>query len=338
MLPRQVLFTVLVLVALVFVGMVGFHFLEDLPLFESLYLTVLSLTTVGYGDIAPKTPIGRSFTMGLVLIGVFTIFYAMTALIRAVVSGELRTNFGRLQMERALGSLKNHIIVCGYGRMGRLVCREFSKAKMPFVVIDCKEEAIRNFQMEHGVAIAGDATSDKDLRHAGIERAKTLITVMASDADNLYTTMSARLLNPKVYIVARMEDPEAEKKLERAGANRIVSPYQIGGTRMAQAVFRPTVVDFIDLATKREHIELQMEEMTIGAGSPLARLALRDCKILADLSVLVVAVKKLTGHMLFNPKGETVLEPGDTLVGIGHQEELDKLTEIATRDGKPSSA
>lgn len=322
------------LVTLVMVGAVGFHWLEGLSLFESLYLTTVTLATVGYGDIVPKTPAGRTFAMMLMLIGVFTVFYAMTALIRVVVSGELRTNLGRIQMERALGTVKDHIIVCGYGRMGRLVCREFSRAGLPFVVIDKDAEAVRDFQANYGLAIVGDATSDEELRHAGIERARALITVMASDADNLYTTMSARLLNSKIYIVARMEDPEAEKKLQRAGANRIVSPYQIGGMRMAQAVLRPAVVDFIDIATKKEHIELQMEEATIVPHSPLAGIALRDCKLLAELHVLVMAIKKASGHMHFNPKGETVMEVGDTLVAIGHQEQLDKLSAVAAAASK----
>lgn len=337
MLPRQVLLTFLVPVVLVLAGMVGFHLLEGLSLFDSLYLTVITLTTVGYGDVHPRTPAGRVFTIALVLTGVFVVFYAMTALIRVIVSGELRATFGKRHMERALALLKDHIIVCGYGHMGRFVCREFSRAGLAFVVIDTDAEAVRDFQLPGGLALVGDATSDEVLRHAGIEQARAIVTVMSSDADNLFTTMSARLLNSKVFIVARMEDAQAEKKLLRAGANRVVSPYQIGGNRMAQAVLRPTVVDFIDLATQKEHIELQMEEAAIVPQSSLANTKLRDCRLLADLRVLVVAIKKSGGHMLFNPKGDTALEAGDILVAIGPQEQLDKLSEHASKAAPATS-
>lgn len=244
-LPRRLVLLPLVPASLILLGTVGFYLLEGMSLFDSLYLTVITLTTVGYGDLYPHTHGGRLFTIFLSLGGIFTMFYAAAEVIRAIVSGEVRTALGRQRMERSLAEMKDHMIVCGFGRMGRLVCKEFEAEKVPFVVIDRHMELLENFQMPHGLALHGDATSDEVLRRAGIERARALVTLVASDADNLYITMSGRLLNDQMDIVARAEDERSEQKLLRAGASRVVSPYIIGGSRVAQAVLRPTVVDFI---------------------------------------------------------------------------------------------
>ncbi len=329
MLPRSIFLTLIVPPVLVLAGTVGYHFLEGLSYFESLYFTVTTITTVGFGDFVPKTTGGRIFTMGLVLSGVFTMFYAATAIIRMIVSGELGEQLGKQQMERTLAQMGDHIIVCGYGRMGRLVCGEFSRADIPFVIIDENPELLRGFALPGGVSLAGDATADEVLKHAGIERARALVTVMASDASNLYTTMSARLLNAKLFIVARVEALQSEQKLIRAGANRVVSPYQIGGSRVAQAVLRPNVVDFIELATRTEHIELQLEEASIDRASALVGVNLKDSRLRSELKIIIVAIKKSAGNMIFNPVPETVLEQGDILLAIGHKDHLARLEEMA---------
>ena len=232
-------------------------------------------------------------------------------------------------MERELAHLKNHVVVCGYGRMGRLVCNEFSREHTPFVIVDEREEILKDFRLKHGIALVGDATSDEVLRRAGVERARGLVTVMASDANNLFTTLSARLLCPYLHIVARVENPQSEQKLVRAGANRVVSPYQIGGVRVAHAMLKPTVVDFIDLATRHGHIELQMEEAQVGAQSSLSGCKLKDSRLRTDLRIIIVAIKKKEGEMVFNPDPELVLHAGDILVAIGHKEHLRQLDELA---------
>jgi voltage-gated potassium channel len=329
LLPRRFLLTLLVPTALLLIGTLGYHFFEGISYFDSLYLTVITVTTVGYGDLYPHTAPGKVFTILLLLGGVFTLFYAVTAIIRAVVSGEVQDILGRQHMERSLAALRDHLIVCGYGRMGRLVCHEFSKQGMPFVVIDNNAELLEGFALEHGIALHGDATMDEVLRRAGIGRAKTLVTVAASDADNLYITMSARLLNEKLFIVARAEEAASEPKLVRAGANRVVSPYQIGGVRVAQAVLRPTVVDFIELATKTEHFDLQIEETQIAADSPLTGATLKDSRLRQDLGVIIVAIKRASGQMVFNPPPETALAAGDILIAIGDRQHLDRLEGLA---------
>jgi voltage-gated potassium channel len=329
-LPRRYVWLIVVPVGLIVAGTAGFTLIEGWSLLDSLYVTVITLSTVGYGDLAPKSAAGRVFTIFLVLGGVFTLFYAAAEVIRAIVSGEVRAIFGRQRMERSLAELKDHLIICGYGRMGRFVCKEFETRRLPFVVIDHDPDALADFDLEHGIALAGDATSDEVLRHAGVERARYLVTVVASDADNLYVTMSARLLNDKLFIVARAEDEEAETKMKRAGANRVVCPYSISGNRVAQAVLRPTVVDFIELATRTEHLELQIEEMAVSPRGRLAGITLQESGLRRERGIIVMAIKKPDGKMVYNPFGETRLEAGDILIALGNRKQLDEFDKLAS--------
>jgi voltage-gated potassium channel len=328
--PYQRLVLILTIpVLLLLLGTLGYMAVEGWSLFDALYMTAITITTVGYREVHPLTPHGQIFTIFLALGGVFTIFYAATELVRGVVSGEVRHVLGRQRMERSLAGLNNHLVVCGYGRMGRLVCRDFSSRGLPFVLIDRSEELLRGFDLPHGVALAGDATSDDVLKRAGVERARSLVTVAASDADNLYITMSARFLNERLFIVARAENEEAEKKLVRAGANRVVSPYAIGGQRVAQAVLRPAVMDFIELATRSEHLELQIEETGVQPGSSIAGRTVRDSGLRRELGVIVVAIKKPDGRMQFNPDSDLRIEAGDVLITLGHRQQLDRLEQLA---------
>jgi voltage-gated potassium channel len=315
---------------LIVTGTIGYAVLEGWPIFDSLYMTVITLTTVGYGETHPLTTPGRVFTIILLLGGVFALIYAGTEVIRSIVTGELQNSLGRRLMERNLAELKDHFIVCGFGRMGRRVCREFSVERLPFVVIDSEPKTLDRFEMPYGISLLGDATNDELLRRAGIQKAKAVVIVVASDADNLYVTMSARLLNEKLFIVARADTEAAEQKLMRAGANRVVSPYAIGGFRVAQAVLRPTVVDFIELATAAEHLELQMEEAQISSHSALAGTNLKDSRLRQDQGIIIVAIKKRSGHMLFNPSADAVIEAGDILITLGHRKQLDRLDKLAS--------
>ena len=328
-LPPRLIALMSVPFILVVAGTIGYSVIESVGVLDAMYMTVCTLSTIGFADVQPKTDAGKVFTIILILVGVFTFLYTATEMIRTVVSGEVAEMVGQQQREQALREINKHIIVCGYGRMGKLVCQEFGRNGVPFVLIDVSEEVLRDVDLAHGLTLVGDATADDVLKKAGIDRARALVTVMASDADNLFTTMSARLLRSDLFIVARAEGPESEPKLLRAGANRVVSPYAIGGTRVAQAVLRPAVVDFIELATRTEHIDLQLEETRLGPGSPLAGCALKDSRLRADLKVIIVAIKKQAGKMVFNPAPEAVLEPGDTLVAIGHRDQLSQLEKLA---------
>jgi len=330
-LPRRFWVLVLLPMVLVVIGTFGYPIIEEeYTLFDGLYMTIITLSTIGYSETHELSNAGRVFTICLILSGVFTFAYSASEIIRSVVSGEIANFLERQKMERALSHLHDHIIVCGYGRMGHLVCKEFSRLNKQFVVIDQNESQLKEFHLPGGIALHGDATSDVVLKQAGIERAKSLVTVMASDADNLFTTMSARLLNASVTIVARVEDIQSEEKLRRAGANRVVSPYHIGGTRVAHAVLKPTVVDFIELTTRTEHIELQLEEAKIAERSTLAKRTLRETRLMADHHVIIVAIKQKSGHMMFNPPPDTVLDVGDILVAMGSRAHLATFGALAS--------
>ena len=315
-------------VLLMAAGTAGYRLVEGWGLFDALYMTVITISTVGFQEVHPLSQAGRVFTMLLTLGGVFTLFYAATELIRLAVSGEMRGVLGRQRMERSLAEIHDHFIVCGLGRMGRLVCQEFSREGLPFVIVDRAPELLADFRVPHGIPLQGDATSDEVLKRAGVLRARGLVTAAASDADNLFITMSARLLNEKLLIVARAEDEGAEAKLLRAGANRVVSPYVIGGQRVAQAVLRPAVMDFIELATRSEHLELQIEEAEVRAGSALAGRDVRESRMRQDLGIILVAIRKPDGRMVFNPEPEARLETGDVLIALGHRDQLDRLEQL----------
>ncbi|HTU89745.1 MAG TPA: NAD-binding protein [Gemmataceae bacterium] len=332
MVPRRYFILILIPIALMIAGTAGYYFLDDrYSLIDALYMTVITLTTVGYEEVYPLTPSGRIFTIVLLLVGVLTFFYAVTELVRVVISGEVQQLLGRRRMERSLTELKNHMIICGYGRMGRRVCGEFSRRGLPFVVIDRRADLLRDFDLAHGFALEGDATSDAVLRHAGVERARALVTVAASDADNLFITLSARLLNDKLFIVARAEGELAEEKLCRAGASRVVTPYAIGGLKVAMAVLRPAVVDFIELATGAEQLDLQIEETLIHPHSHLAGVTLHASGLRQDLGVIVVAIKKENGQLVANPPHDAVMTPGDTLITLGARRSLDRVEILANR-------
>lgn len=232
-------------------------------------------------------------------------------------------------MEINLTGLRNHMIVCGYGRMGRHVCQVFSASQLPFVIIERQPANLEGFKMPHGLALNGDATSDDVLKHAGVERARALVAVVGSDADNLYVTMSARLLNDNLLIVARADDERSESKLLRAGADRVISPHILGGYVVAQAVLRPNVLDFLNLATRSAHLELQIEEAQLAEGSSLVGVPIKDGRFRKDLGLIIVAIKKPTGQMLFNPPPETTLAAGDILIVLGDRPHLDAFEKLA---------
>ena len=326
---HHLLIPLVVLVVLLVGGTLGYKVVGGWDLFDALYMTVITITTVGFHEVRPLGSTGRLFTMALALGGVFTAFYAAAAFIQAVVTGEIRTVFGRQRMESQLAHLDNHLVVCGFGRMGRLVCEEFSAAGLPFVVIDRNPGVLQDFSMPHGIPLGGDATADEVLKQAGVGRARALVSTAASDADNLYIAMSARFLNDDLFIVARAESDGAKRKLLRAGASRVISPYVIGGHRVAQAVLRPNAMDFIELATRSAHLELQIEETELREGSKLIGDSLKTSPIKSELGIIIVAIKKPDGKMLFNPGPESMLEGGDVLITLGHRQQLDRLESLA---------
>lgn len=329
--PRALVGPTLTLIGLTVIGTVGYEVIDErYSLLDSVYMTLITITTVGYQEVHPLSGSGRIFTMLLLLGGVLTFFWAAGEVVQVVVSGQLQKALRRRRMERSLNDLDNHFIVCGYGRMGRHVSMHFSEHGYPFVIIDENPDLLKGFSLRHGIPLVGDASSDPILKKARIDRARALITVTGDDADNLFITLSARLLNEKLYVVSRAEDESTQEKLLRAGASRVVTPYVLGGVSIAQAVLRPTVVEFIDLATGSEHIELQMEEVHLKQGSSLIGMPIMESMLRKQHGIFIIAIKKKSGKMEYNPPGDTVLEIGDTLVALGHRRELDYLKKVAS--------
>jgi len=229
--------------------------------------------------------------------------------------------------KRKLTNYKDHYIICGYGRMGSIVCKELKDKGISFVVIEKNPVPLDDKDI---LILYGDATSDETLKRAGVERAKGLVSVLPTDAENLFVVLSARELNPDLFIVARASDEGAEQKMLRAGANRVVSPYHIGGLKIAHIILKPAVMDFIEFATKSGNIELQMEEVTIKEGSKLGGLALDECGIGRELGIIVVAIKKPTGRMEFSPTSRSIIQVGDTLIALGEISKLKVLEGMAS--------
>jgi len=325
---RQLLLAVIAVGIVVALGTVGYVVIEGWAVFDALYMTVTTVTTVGYSEVHPLSPAGRAFTIVLIISGVGTLFYVLGNVARLLLEGELRTVFGKYRIEGKMRTLSDHYIVCGYGRMGKRICKELKAKPLPFIVIEKNPEFIADLQRDGLMAIEGDATRDEILVQAGIQRARALVSVVGSDTENLYIVLTARGLKKDLYIVARAGEEGSEQKLLRAGANRVSSPYLIGGMQVAQALIRPAVVDFLELATASEHLDLQMEEFTVARGSRFAGRAVCDCGMDGDRGLIVVAVKRSNGHMEFNPGRETLLGEGDKLIVLGQPASLKRLEDI----------
>jgi voltage-gated potassium channel len=319
----------LIIIVIAF-GTAGYQLIEGWNFLDALYMTIITLTTVGYREVHELSSRGMIFTIVLLMVGVGTFLYALSAGAKIILEGELQELFGRKRLEKKIKELKGHYIICGYGRMGKIICRELKAKNVPFVAIERNGDFLNN-RLDDFLGISGDATNDDILREAGIERAKGLISVLPNDALNLYVVLSARELNPDLHIVARAGEEGSENKLLRAGADKVVSPYHIGGLRIAHTILRPAVVDFIEFATKTGNIELQMEEVTIPEGSSMADKSLDQCGIGRELGIIIVGIKRHTGEMRFNPTSRSTIKAGDTLIALGEISKL-KVLENMSRD------
>lgn len=314
-----------VLAGVIGLGTAGYTLIEGWPVFDALYMTVTTVTTVGYREIYPLSLAGRVFTLLLILLGVGTLFYVLGNFARFVLEGELQYVFGKYRSGGKVKTLSDHYIVCGYGRMGKQICKELSAKPVSVVIVDKSPDMIAAAQREGFIAVEGDATQDYVLMQAGIDRAKGLVSVVDGDAENLYIVLTARGLNKNLYIVARAGEEGSEQKLMRAGANRVSSPYLIGAMQVAQVLLRPAVVDFLELATKSEHLDLQIEEITIEKGSSFDGKTPCQCGLDQDRGLIVVGVKRRSGHLDFNPGSQVMLGEGDTLIVLGKPQSLKAL-------------
>jgi voltage-gated potassium channel len=321
------------LLALVFAGgTLGYHLIEGAGWWPSFYMTVITLTTVGYGEVFPLSPAGEVFTVALLLTGLGLILLVATEMARSVLAGELRQVLGQARRSRMIEKLSGHEIVCGWGRMGQAVAEELRRGARPFAVIERNPDKVRRLQ-ELGVnVVAGDATSEAVLRSAGVARARGLVACLNDDAHNVYTVLTARALNPALFIVARATEEGAEARILQAGANRAVNPYHLGGLRLAHLLLKPAVVDFLDVSLGPAGKTLQLEQVALPAASQAAGRTLAELDLRRRLGVAVAAVRR--GDTLFpNPEATLRLEAGDVLVVLGTPPQLESFESVVTAQG-----
>jgi voltage-gated potassium channel len=325
---KKLRFALLAVFLLINIGTVGFHFIEGWGFLDSLYATIQTISTVGYGDFTPHTSAGKILVMLLIVLGVGAVFYTIGLFAETIFEGKVRQILGRGKLEKLIAKMKDHYIICGCGRIGYLICRELAQEKTPFVIIDNNPEVLQKIEDEGFVHYKGDATQDRTLLAAGIKQAKGIVCVLPTDAENLYVILTAKEMNPNIYILSRSEEEESEHRLIRAGADRVMSPYYMGGIRMAMAILRPAMLDFIEITTRRQSLELRMEELAVCDGSPVIGKSLEQSEIRLRYGLIIVAVKKESGKMIFNPLASYIIESGDKLVALGEHENVERFAQI----------
>jgi voltage-gated potassium channel len=316
---------VALLVAILAGGTAGYMLIEGWNAWDAFYMTVTTVATVGYGEIHPLSQRGRMFTVLLIFGGVGTVLYTVTLLATIVVEGGLHRRLEKRRAVRMLEQIKDHFIVCGYGRIGSIIAAELHQQGMPIAVIERDPERVRQAADRGWLALEADASREEVLARAGIHRARGLIAAVGTDAENVFTVLTARVMRPDLFIIARVESDDAEHKLRRAGADRVISPYQIGATHMVQTALRPAVVDFVHLATSSERLDLSMEQVHIKDDSVLANQSIINAGIRQKFGVIVVGIKRTGGAMEFNPPPEAIMRPGDELVVLGRTESIKAL-------------
>ena len=325
---RRLLPALIMLFVVVIVGTIGYRLIESWSFLDSLYMVIITLFTVGFQEVHALSPLGKLFTIVIIVAGVGVAVYAGTQLVEIIIEGEILGYSRRRKMDKKIKDMKNHYIICGYGRTGHQVGAEFDAARVPYVVVDRKQGIEEQLGPRNIPYIVGDITSDENLIKAGIKAARGLITTADSDVANLYVTLSARVLNPNLYIVARASEIETENKLVMAGANRVIAPYYISGKRMAALATRPVTSDFLDMVMHGQSLEFSLNEVTIPDNSPLINKTISEAEIRHKSGALVLAIRRADGTFDLQPDSSSPIAKGDTFVVIGTQEqavELDKM-------------
>lgn len=310
-------------------GTAGYVAIEGWSAWDAFYMTVTTITTVGYREVHPLSRAGQAFTVALVIVGVGAALYTFSLIAGSVVEGGLHRRWAQRRQARMIDQLSGHFILCGAGRIGSIIADEFRRQDVPFVVIERDPVRVKEVIARGDPAVEADASREEVLIKVGIARARGLITVLGSDAENVYTALTARVLRPDLYIIGRADSDDGARKLARAGANRVVMPYRIGAQQLAQTALRPAVVDFVQLATSSEGVELAMEQIRIAAGSALAGRSLVDANLRQRFSVIVVGIQRAGGRLEFNPPPDALMQDGDQLVVLGRPENFKDLEAAA---------
>ena len=306
-------------------GTAGYFIIERWSFWDAFYMTVTTVATVGFGEVHPLSFAGQLFTVVLIFLGVGTAFYTVTLLATIIVEGGLHRRFEQRRVVRMLQDIREHFIVCGYGRIGGMIAQDLHQQGVPFVILERNPERVREASNRGWLAIEADASREEVLARAGIHRARGLIAAVGTDAENVFTVLTARVMRPDMFIIARVESDDAEHKLRRAGADRVISPYQIGANHIVQTALRPAVVDFVHLATSSERLDLSMEQVHIHEKSALAGKTIVEADIRQKFGVIIVGIKRAGGAMEFNPPAEALMQAGDELVVLGETESVKAL-------------
>jgi len=327
-LVRRLLYTVIAIAATLAIGTVGFTLIDHYPPFDAFYMTLTTMTTVGYMEVHPLSHAGRIFNSFLIIFGVTTIFIAIGAMAQTIIELEFGDVIGKRRNKRMIDKLKDHFIICGFGRVGRGAAQELQHAGVPFVVIDRDPDRVERAMTAGMLAVAADSTRDETLRDVGIDRARGLVAALATDADNLFVLLSAKGLNPKIYVAARAAEEGAEEKMRRAGADAVFAPYSITGHRLAQSLLRPHVVQFLDFTTKDVGEDIAIEQVRVAESSEMVSRTIKDMQLRKEVGVIVMAIRKGDGRMMFNPPAETAVQGGDYLIVMGRPENLRALENL----------
>jgi voltage-gated potassium channel len=312
-------------VFLVGLGTAGYMAIEDWTVLDALYMTVITLSTIGYGEVNPVSATGRIFTLVLIVMGVGFFLYVIGNVVQFLVEGRIRLILGRHKLDKQIGQLNNHYIVCGYGRMGRAFSRYLIQKGLKFVVVEKNEDRIPVMNTDHVLYVAGEATIEENLRKAGITRASNLIATLGSDADNVFLVLLAKGLNPDIYVVARASQNASKKPLDTAGADVVVSPFDIGARRMAHAILRPNVIRFLEYAFADESTDIHIEEIPVSESSKLVGVRLMESGIRQEYNLLILSIIKADGEMVFNPLADTRIKSEQKVIACGKSEDLAKL-------------
>lgn len=321
---KQFRYIMLLVIILFLGGSAGYYFLEDWPFLDSLYMTIITLSTTGFKEVHPLSPGGQMLTMVLIIFGISILLYAIREFNIVLFEGKY---FRERKMQKKISQLENHYIICGFGRMGKKIAQELSKREETFVIIE-KEIADQD-EIEQYLFFTGNATEDDCLIKTGINKAKGLVSVLSSDIANTYTTLSARQLNPNLKIIARAEEESSKEKILKAGADRVILPYEIGGFRITQALLKPTVMEYIDEIFSRSDMGLEIEEILLAKGSILVEKTIADSNIRNAYNIIIVGISRNKTGLIYNPRPDTKLMADDILIVIGEREDLTKLEEIA---------
>ncbi len=329
-LPRRLALIAIALTLTLAGGTIGFVVIEHYSVFDAFYMTITTVTTVGNGELRPLSQAGRVFNCLLILFGVISLFLAIGAMTQTVIELELNQFFGKRRIKNMIEKLNGHIILCGYGRVGRGAADELMQAGAKFVVVDRDDDRVERAIKAGMLAVQADASHDQTLRDVGIDRAFGLIATLASDADNLFVILTAKTLNSNLHLSARVAEESSESKMKRAGADFVFAPYNSTGHRMAQALLKPHVQQFLDFTTQNMGLDAGIEQLRVTRGCAFENQSLADMQVRSELGVIVLAIRKDSGEMLFNPPSESKMVGGDHLIVMGRPDGLRKLEQLLT--------